>query len=684
MQRTLSDCGYVVVRELLSRFAISTSDAGLRRLMGSTERGLSLNRLNDFLLSVGATTQLIKFDVSQARAFPCPGIVLLPHGHFVMLHSKKGEVFRYFDPTSGWSNIHFKAVDFATDTTAFGIEVLNIDAAFAQKMFAPTNPSESQQFTRWGILKEVTHASFQTAGLTVLALSLFAQIVGLIVPLITQKAVDAVNPSALSGLSLIGVAFTVLSIIAGLTGILSGFIKHLLATRITMRMTGGLYDRLAQKNLDWFAAKQPAHAFNQFSALSALQNTYAGFGANLCSAVLQGGVGIAAMFYLSPWLVVPGLVSMTIAALLDYLFLRPMKENADASIRAGLSQRASFNDLVSQLPLLRRFGVQWRGRVAVLRDVQSVADSQLRSAKLSGFRGAIGSFLSTAERLIFVCFAAYFVQEKQYTLGVFVAAGMYKDLFANSLSSLFGLWRQRQMMEPQHRRLEEIMEEQPLKREHLLPITCGRISVKNAAFQYGSLDPYVLQNINLEIDAGSCVVLMGPSGAGKTTLIKLLTGVSPLSSGSITIDGSPTIIGRPNMGIILQTDKLIMASIRDNIVFFRRRISDEEVLAVLDLVGLREFVDALPMHLNTPIGEGLTGLSGGQRQRVLLARALVGKPALCVFDEATSSLDVEGEAALLAKLRATGVTMVLCSHRPEVWRYADAVYKVENCKIFRQ
>jgi ABC-type bacteriocin/lantibiotic exporter with double-glycine peptidase domain len=196
----------------------------------------------------------------------------------------------------------------------------------------------------------------------------------------------------------------------------------------------------------------------------------------------------------------------------------------------------------------------------------------------------------------------------------------------------------------------------------------------------------VLSDVSLQAKAGECVVVKGPSGAGKTTLIKLICGAAMPCDGQVLIDGLPVVPGIKKLGAVLQTDRLITDSIRENILLFRggsiNGISDDEIYTALQIVGLDRFVKSLPMQLNTGVGEGMTGLSGGQRQRILLARALIGRPKMLVFDEATSSLDVEGESQILANLRTLGITLILCSHRPEVWKFADRIYDIRDGKAF--
>lgn len=210
----------------------------------------------------------------------------------------------------------------------------------------------------------------------------------------------------------------------------------------------------------------------------------------------------------------------------------------------------------------------------------------------------------------------------------------------------------------------------------------GDLTLSNISFRYGTLDSWVLNDVSLHAKAGECIVVKGPSGAGKTTLIKLICGAATPSGGEVLIDGLPVISGIKKLGAVLQTDRLITDSIRENVLLFRGDVNDDDIYAALKVVGLDEFVRGLPMQLNTGVGEGMTGLSGGQRQRILLARALIGLPKLLVFDEATSSLDVEGEAEILRNLRELGVTLILCSHRPEVWKFADKIVDIREGRAF--
>ncbi|WP_419318637.1 ATP-binding cassette domain-containing protein [Caulobacter sp. ErkDOM-E] len=165
----------------------------------------------------------------------------------------------------------------------------------------------------------------------------------------------------------------------------------------------------------------------------------------------------------------------------------------------------------------------------------------------------------------------------------------------------------------------------------------------------------------------------GGAGCGKSTLVKLICGLLEPTSGRVLVDGVAPAHPMTGFASVLQSDRLLPGSLRDNVAVFRRGIGDEKIYEALGIADLEDFVRKLPMRLNTQVGESLSGISGGQRQRILLARALLGRPKLLVLDEATASLDVDSEQKIIKAIRATGTTLVIVSHRPEVWRLGDRV-----------
>lgn len=664
-QQMYSDCGYACISTLLAHFKTPSHVHAIKAFVGSTERGLSIGQLYLALKKVGAVTSAIAFDRSRASAYPCPGVVLLKRGHYVALTKRRGNKFKVFDPAVGWQTIHIK--HFELDDVALGVEVTGIGSRVL--------PEEPRGSPFWTL---ASRQVFTRLGAQVLLLALLAQAVGLVIPLLTQQSVDAVIPeSAVSGLSMIIVAFVLISVVGQLSSVVASIGNRMIGKRLGLALAGDMFDRLASKSNDWFQARPIGYSFTQYQALTSLQQFYGEIVNRLFSVLLMGTVGILAMFYISPWLIIPSLVSMGLLSLLDWVYRAPLQSNSAKTIQVQTQQRAFFYDVMSQLPMLMRFGSLWRGRARLRRRVREAADTQLANTRLNASRSAIGSVLSAFEKLVFVCLAGYFVRTENYSLGVFVAAGLYKDQFANALSALFQLWQQHALLQPQREQLAELMAETPLAKTNPGEVIAGNLDIECVSFRYGTLDSDVLHDVSLQVTTGQCVVLKGPSGAGKTTLIKLICGASMPCIGRVLIDGRPVVSGIGGLGAVLQTDRLITASIRENVLLFRSA-SDDEIYSALSAVGLEDFVRSLPMRLNTGIGEGMTGLSGGQRQRIILARALMGAPKLLVFDEATSSLDVEGEAELLMKLRQRGVTLILCSHRPEVWTFADRVFDVRD------
>ncbi|MFR2745967.1 MAG: ABC transporter ATP-binding protein [Roseburia hominis] len=213
------------------------------------------------------------------------------------------------------------------------------------------------------------------------------------------------------------------------------------------------------------------------------------------------------------------------------------------------------------------------------------------------------------------------------------------------------------------------------------------IRVNDMTFTYPEMEEPVLSHVNVTIPKNSSVAFIGPSGAGKTTMVDLILGVLKPQEGQITLDGVDSTSYRgwhDKIGYIPQTIYMLDDTIRNNIAFGKKEgINDEDVWAALRQAQLDEFVESLEEGLDTVIGEAGVRLSGGQRQRIGIARALYRKPEVLVLDEATSALDTETEAAVMQAIDSLQgkMTMLIIAHRLSTIKNCNIVYKVENGSV---
>jgi ATP-binding cassette subfamily B protein RaxB len=230
----------------------------------------------------------------------------------------------------------------------------------------------------------------------------------------------------------------------------------------------------------------------------------------------------------------------------------------------------------------------------------------------------------------------------------------------------------------------------PLERGHDRPLDEGRrihgmIELRNVCFRYAETEPYILDNVNLSIGAGRFVTIMGPSGGGKTTLIKIMLGLLQPTSGEVLIDGIPmNTIGvrayRENVGAVMQDDQLLSGSISDNICFFDPNFNHQRMVECAQMAGVHDEIMEMPMGYGSLIGDMGSSLSGGQKQRVLLARALYRLPKILVLDEGTAHLDVEKEKEINHRLRALPMTRISVAHRAEIAGGADAILRIGQAR----
>jgi ABC-type nitrate/sulfonate/bicarbonate transport system ATPase subunit len=177
------------------------------------------------------------------------------------------------------------------------------------------------------------------------------------------------------------------------------------------------------------------------------------------------------------------------------------------------------------------------------------------------------------------------------------------------------------------------------------------------------------------------ILIFGESGCGKSTIAKLLCGEAEPRRGVVEVNGFPPSAITSGIAAVLQTDRLITGTVRENISLSRTAVGDDQILSALDLVQFSEFVLGLPLGLETIVGEEIPGLSAGQRQRLLLARAIAVPPKLLILDEATSALDLESERSILQRLIGLGCTTIIISHRFEARDLPDRVYEMKAGRL---
>ena len=248
---------------------------------------------------------------------------------------------------------------------------------------------------------------------------------------------------------------------------------------------------------------------------------------------------------------------------------------------------------------------------------------------------------------------------------------------------------QLRMLSLHNERLSEIVFSEPEKelpaREVFSPDSGAKLEVKNLCYQYDPFSQPIFSNLNITVEPGESVALIGPSGVGKTTLLKVMCGLLSPTSGDVLADNLDiTKIGlnnyRQGTACVLQEDRLFSGSLIDNISGFQDNADLDFVMECAKRCNIHDEIMKMPMGYETIVGELGLGISGGQKQRILIARALYRKPSILFMDEATSHLDLNNESVINQSISSLSITRIIVAHRPSTIASADRVIDLSQSK----
>jgi ATP-binding cassette, subfamily B, bacterial HlyB/CyaB len=294
--------------------------------------------------------------------------------------------------------------------------------------------------------------------------------------------------------------------------------------------------------------------------------------------------------------------------------------------------------------------------------------------QISNTANSVANMLEQMMTLSVLCVGAWIVMNStDMTIGMLVAFQMFAGRLSGPLLRMVGLWQEFQNASIAVKRIGDVMNA-PAEPYSMTPSReaggKGRLEIKALAFRYAENLPYLYRDLNLAIEPGRCIALMGPSGSGKSTLAKLMQGFYLPSDGAILIDDrdirhfSANEL-RQHYGVVPQETILFSGTLYENLALANPHATFEQVIQACKLAEIHDTIEKLPEGYQTKIGEHGVGLSGGQKQRVAIARALLKRPKILIFDEATSSLDeatAESFAKTVNQLKGK-VSMLFITHQ---------------------
>ncbi len=679
LQTEAAECGLASLTMVARHYGHQCDLISMRQRFPTSIKGMTLRQIISVASDLDLSARPVRLDVEELDKLQVPAILHWDLNHFLVLERVEKDFAWILDPAEGRRKLSLAKL--GRHFTGVALE-LTPTAEF--------RPIKTQVRTKlsdlWSRL-----TNFRSAFTQVLVLSLIVQVTSLVVPFFIQLVIDdGINQGQASFLTLLLVGFGLVYLLQAVCRGLRSWVTLCLGESLSFQLSGNVVRHLLRLPIGYFERRHLGDILSRIGSTEPIQSLLT---RGIVDSAIDSTLLVATllvMLMISAPLTAIVFVCTVAYLLLSQLMYPATRARTEEEIVARARQESYLMESLRAMRAIKLHGHEtlresgWRNRYA---DVISASyRSGMISLKLSFAEDAIfaASFLLT------VYFGALAVVDDKLTIGLLLAFLSYRSSFTSSATSLVRQFQKWRLLSLHLERLSDIVTE---KRE--LVTSSGRtgplgrppsVRVDLLTFAYDPSDGAVLDRVSFEIPAGKMVAIVGPSGAGKTTLMRLLLGFLTPTTGSIEIDGLPLGPGsigqwRDRIGAVMQDDYLLSGTLADNICFFHPQPDQKRIEASARFAMIHQDIAKMPMAYHSLVSDMGSALSSGQRQRILLARALHRDPDVLFLDEGTANLDEKTEEIIARRIADLKMTRIAISHRPALVSYADIVLHVENGKV---
>jgi ATP-binding cassette, subfamily B, bacterial CvaB/MchF/RaxB len=678
-QTEVAECGLACLAMIASYHGLEVDLGTLRRRFAMSMRGAPLKSVMGIADRIGLMPRAVKLPLEELGNLALPAILHWNMNHYVVLEKVKHGKGLIHDPAG-----HSKWLDQAELSKHFTGVALELQ---------PSDNFETGEQRETLKLRQLWRrmSGFKRAMVQTLVLSLVLQAFLVASPYYMQIALDTVIPAQDQNLlTVLSIGFGLFTLINLAASVLRSFVLLNAGTMMGFGISSNIVRRLFRLPVDWFEKRHTGDILSRFQSVAPIQSMLT---TGAVAALIDGVMAIftlALMFFYSPMLSFIALIAFALYIVVRVVTFPLQRDAQEANIVTSARVQSIMIETLRGITTLRLFGKETERHALWQTKSVDAINTSIGLSRIGIWQGSANVVIFGLEGIVTVWLAISFVIDGGFSIGMVFAYLAYKGQFLGSVSSLIDQAIAFRMLGLHLERLSDIAltkedkgfdwnvaEGAELK---------GRIELRNIRYRYSPTDPLVLDGVNLIVEPGDHIVITGPSGGGKSTLMKVILGLVEPESGEILIDGQPLAqFGYQNyrnqIGAVAQGDNLFAGTLADNIALFDDAPDAERIIDAAKAAAIHNNIARMPMQYETLVGDMGSTLSGGQKQRILLARALYRKPKLLAIDEGTSHLDKKHEIEVNNEIQKQGVTRIIIAHREETINFANRIFVLDDYKV---